>query len=131
MREQRAGVLLRRQLARGLDEHEAGRREQRQHHHQRHRAIVERAATPAARTSRSTRSKVRSTMRWKRLAAPAFRSRAAIIGVIVRATMPEMHHRAGQRHGEFAEQRAGQPAGEAERREHRGQRHASWRPPAE
>jgi hypothetical protein len=119
--EQRALVLLGRQLARGVEEQKARRGHQRGDHHKRDRAVVQRRGD-APLVPVLDRVELRSTTRWKRPGSPPFSSSADIIGDTVSATNARDHHRAGKREGELAEQRAGEPFGEAERREHRDQR---------
>ena len=119
--EERALVLLGRELGGGPGEHEAGGAEERQHHQDGDRAVVERARHPPL-------VPVRHPVEG---AVDDALEAAALAGL----QEPRRHgrrdrqrddagddHRAGEREGELAEERAGQPAGEAERREHGGER---------
>ncbi|MPL75498.1 hypothetical protein SDC9_21322 [bioreactor metagenome] len=127
-RDHRALVLFRRELGRGVDEHEAHHRDQHDNHRHRHRTVVERAVDPPFVPAREA---------LEGLVDPGLEARG-----MARFQDPPRHHRgdgerddAGQDHrarqgeGEFLEQRAGQSAGEAERREHggKGDRHRDHR----
>ena len=107
-----------------LREHDEG--EQR-----RHRPVVERSGkAPAVAGGEAGRRRGRRCGRSVPCDISRVRNTEHIIGDRVSATMPEMIDRAGQREGEFAEERAGEAGQQADRRIDRGQRdgHGDDRP---
>ena len=120
-RKERTGILFRGKLARSLQEHETGHRNQRYDDHQRHWPIFQRTGhQPFVTHGDTVECAVDQALEPSVLA--AFQDAGRHHRRYRHCNQSRNHHRAGKRQRKLAKQRSGEATGEGERREHGGER---------